>query len=63
MSKSGIQLVKNRITQTSRNIFDPAFDHTACTVLAIETLLEIDRCFFCCIGIWHAECIISDLFF
>ena len=63
MSKSGIQLVKNRITQTSRNIFDPAFDHTACTVLVIETLLEIGGCFFCRIGVWHTEGIVSDLFF
>ena len=63
MSKSGIQLVKNRITQTSRNIFDPAFDHTACTVLVIETLLEIGGCFFCRIGVWHTEGIVPDLFF
>ena len=63
MSEGSIQLVKNRIAQTGRNVFDAAFDHAAGTVLTVQALFEIGRCLCGCVGIWHAECIISDLFF
>ena len=51
MGKSSVQLIKNRIAETSRNIFDPAFNDSACTVLIFQTFFQICGGFFSSSGI------------
>ena len=36
LGKNGVQLFKDRISETGRNVFDSAFDDTACAVLILH---------------------------
>ena len=62
LCKNRIELLKNRISETGRNVFDPAFYDTAGTVLILHAFLQIGSGSRGCTGIRHIKGISRDFF-
>ena len=59
--QTGIQFVKNRITDAGRNPCDHTFNNTTGGILLCNAAIQKSLSLFCSMSIWHSNRILTDL--